>query len=135
MWNKQNMIVMNKKRIMTMFTAAALTLGVSAQQNAHENYVGVDFGGGLNTMLYKADNGDAKVGAGFDAGLFYSHFFNEKFGLGIGLRYSYLNAGAKYSYDEVTYGLVHADNPNLHYNLTTSYNGWKGRLNGCLALG
>ena len=123
------MIIMNTKKIMTMFTAAALTLGVSAQQNAHENFVGVDFGGGLNTMLYKAENGKTKVGAGFDAGLFYSHFFNEKFGLGVGLRYSYANASAVYNYDEVTTGLVHADNPNLYYDLTTSYNDWKERQN------
>ena len=110
-----------------MFAAAALTLSVSAQQSAHDNYVGVNFGGGLNTMLYKAANGQQRVGGGIDAGLFYGRFFNKTVGLGVGLQYTWANASAFYNYNEVSTGLTHPNNPNTLYNLNTTYTDWRER--------
>lgn len=118
---------MKANRIITMFAAAALTITVSAQQAAHDNYVGVSFGGGLNTMLYKAANGQQSVGGGIDAGLFYGHFFNKTVGLGVGLQYTWANAYATYNWSEVSTGLTHPNNPNTLYNLSTTYTDWKER--------
>ena len=120
---------MKTNRMIVLFAAAALTISVSAQQVAHDNYVGVNFGGGLNTMLYKAANGQNKVGLGFDAGLFYGHFFNEWAGLGVGVNYSWANAYATYNWSEVTTGLTHPSNPNTPYNLTTGFNNFVERQN------
>ena len=117
-------INMKANRIISLFAAAALTLSVSAQQSAHDNYVGVNFGGGLNTMLYKAANGQQRVGGGIDAGLFYGRFFNQTVGLGVGLQYTWANAYATYNYNEVSTGLTHPNNPNTMYNLTTTYTDW-----------
>jgi len=115
-----------KKSIITI-AAAALAITVSAQQAAHDNYVGVSFGGGLNTMLYKAANGQQSVGGGIDAGLFYGHFFNKTVGLSVGLQYTWANAYATYNWSEVSTGLTHPNNPNTLYNLSTTYTDWKER--------
>ena len=120
---------MKTKRIFSIIAAAALTLSVSAQQSDHENYVGVSFGGGLNTMLYQPANGQQQVGGGFDAALFYGHFFNQWIGLGFGLNYTWANAYATYNWNEVTTGLTHASNPNVTYNLTTGFENYKERQN------
>ena len=120
---------MKTNRIIVLFAAVALTVSVSAQQSAHDNYVGVNFGGGLNTMLYKPANGQQKVGMGFDAGLFYGHFFNEWAGLGAGLQYSWANAYATYNWNEVTPGLTHPSNPNTPYTLTAGFNQFVERQN------
>lgn len=120
---------MKTNRIFSIIAAAALTISVSAQQAAHDNYVGVNFGGGLNTMLYKVANGQQKVGMGFDAGLFYGHFFNEWAGLGVGVNYSWANAYATYNWNEVTTGLTHPGNPNTPYTLTTGFNNFVERQN------
>ena len=120
---------MKTKRIFSIIAAAALTISVSAQQSDHENYVGVSMGGGLNTMLYKPVNGQQQLGYGFDAALFYGHFFNQWIGLGFGLNYTWANAYATYNWNEVTPGLVHASNPNVTYNLTTGFQNYKERQN------
>ena len=120
---------MKNKHFLTIIAAAALTISVSAQQSAHDNYIGVSFGGGLNTMLYKPANGQQQVGCGFDAQLFYARFFNKTVGLGFGLNYSWANAYATYNWNEVTTGLTHASNPNVTYNLTTGFQDFKERQN------
>ena len=120
---------MKTKRIFSIFAAAALAISAGAQQSDHENYVGVSFGGGLNTMLYKPANGTSQVGAGFDASLFYARFFNQWIGLGLGVNYSWANAYATYNWNEVTTGLTHASNPNVTYNLTTGFNNFVERQN------
>lgn len=120
---------MKNNRIFSIIAAAALAITVSAQQSIHDNYVGVSFGGGLNSMLYKPANGQQAVGAGFDAGLFYARFFNNWAGLGVGLDYSWTNAYATYNWNEVTNGLTHPDNPNTPYNLTTGFNNFVERQN------
>ena len=116
-------------RIFSIIAAAALTLSVSAQQSVHDNYIGVNFGGGLNTMLYKPANGQQAVGAGFDAGIHYARFFNTWAGLGVGLNYSWANAYATYNWNEVTTGLTHPSNPNTPYDLTTGFNNFVERQN------
>ena len=113
------------KRILTILAVAGLALGVQAQQ--YSNYIGLNLGGGLNTMTFKPANGTQSLGLGFDGGLHYTHFFNEHIGLGFGVHYTYANAYALYNFSEVTSGLTHADNPNIHYNLTTRFNNWKER--------
>ena len=80
-------------------------------------------------MLYKPANGQLGLGAGFDAGLFYGHFFNQTVGLGFGVQYSWANAYATYNWNEVTNGLMHPDNPNTPYNLTTGFNNFVERQN------
>ncbi|MBP5658382.1 MAG: OmpA family protein, partial [Paludibacteraceae bacterium] len=95
----------------------------------HDNYVGVNFGGGLNTMLYKPANGQQKVGMGFDAGIHYARFFNQWAGLGVGLQYSWANAYATYNWNEVTPGLTHPSNPNTPYTLTAGFSNFVERQN------
>lgn len=116
-------------RIFSIIAAAALALTVSAQESEHSNYVGVNFGGGLNSMLYKPANGKQGLGFGFDAGIHYGHFFNKTVGLGVGFQYSWANAYATYNWQEVTTGLTHPSNPNTPYNLTTGFNDYQERQN------
>ena len=120
---------MKANRIISLFAAAALTVSVSAQQSVHDNYIGVNFGGGLNTMLYKTANGQQRVGGGIETGLFYGRFFNQTVGLGVGLQYTWANAEATYTWSEVSNGLTHPSNPNIPYNLTTGFNNWREHQN------
>ncbi len=133
---------MQTNKIFSLIAAVALTITVSAQQSEHDNgvpasntqwgvdnYVGVNFGGGLNSMLYKPANGTQGLGFGFDAGIHYGHFFNRTVGLGVGLQYSWANAYATYNWSETTTGLTHPDNPNTPYNLTTGFNNFVERQN------
>ena len=121
---------MQSNKIFSLIAAVALAVSVSAQQSSgvsasntqlseHDNYVGVNFGGGLNTALYKPANGTQALGFGFDAGVHYGHFFTPVVGLGVGLQFSWANAYATYNWNEVTTGLTHPSNPNTPYNLTT----------------
>ena len=75
-------------------------------------------------MLYNTPNSSQSLGAGFDMGVHYTHFFSS-LGFGFGMHYSTVNAYALYDGAEVTDGLTHADNPYAHYNLTTRFDGWK----------
>lgn len=118
-----------KTKYFLTIVAASIALTAVAQQSEHDNYVGVNFGGGLNSMLYKPANGTHGLGFGFDAGLHYGHFFNKTVGLGVGLQFSWANAYATYDWNEVTTDLTHANNPNTPYNLTTGFNDFKERQN------
>lgn len=118
---------MKTKRIFSIIVAASIALTAVAQQSTHDNYIGVSFGGGLNTMLYKPANGTQSLGGGIEAGLFYGRFFNKTVGLGVGLQYTWANASALYNYNEVSTGLTHPNNPNTLYNLNTTYADWKER--------
>lgn len=69
-----------------MFSLLAMGVALSAQQNQHSNYFGLDFGGGHNGLTYKADNGSYYLGWGFQGGLRYAHFFGEHFGMGLGVQ-------------------------------------------------
>ena len=116
---------MKLRKSIIAIAAAALAISASAQQSEQDNYIGVSFGGGLNTMLYQPANGQQQVGAGLDAGLHYSRFFNNLVGLRVGLQYSWANAYATYNWNEVTTGLTHASNPGITYDLTTGFNNFK----------
>ena len=120
---------MQSNKIFSLIAAVALAVSVSAQQSEHDNYVGVNFGGGLNTALYKPANGTQALGFGFDAGVHYGHFFTPVVGLGVGLQFSWANAYATYNWNEVTTGLTHPSNPNTPYNLTTGFNNFVERQN------
>ena len=119
---------MKNKHFLTIIVAA-LAITVSAQQSVHDNYIGVNFGGGLNSMLYKPANGTQGLGFGFDAGIHYGRFFNRTVGLGVGLQYSWANAYATYNWNEVTTGLTHPSNPNTPYDLTTGFTNFVERQN------
>ncbi len=110
---------------MIALATVALAFGAVAQQDRQNNYVGLNLGGGLNTMTFSPANGNSSLGFGFDAGLHYTHFFKSNWGFGFGAHYTIANAYATYDFDEVTTGLTHANNPSIHYDLTTSFNNWK----------
>ena len=120
---------MKTNRIFSIIATAALAITASAQQSAHDNYIGVNFSGGLNTMLYQPANGKQAVGMGFDAGIHYAHFFNKWAGLGIGAKYSWSNAYTTYNWNEVTTGLTHPSSPYTPFNLTTGFNQFVERQN------
>ena len=120
---------MKTKRIFSIIVAASIALTAVAQQSEHDNYIGVNFGGGLNSALYKPANGTQGLGFGFDAGLHYGHFFNRTVGLGVGAQFSWANAYATYNWNEVTTGLTHPSNPNTPYNLTTGFSNFVERQN------
>lgn len=113
--------------MMILLAGMVLAFGAGAQQANYGNYVGVTLGGGVNSMTFSPDNGNHSIGLGLDGGLHYTRFLNEHLGIGIGVHYTFANAYTMYNFNEVTYGLTHASNPNVHYNLTTSYNNWKER--------
>ncbi len=119
----------NMKRIVIALAAVTMAFSATAQQSGLNNYIGLNFGGGLNTMTYKPANGSQSLGLGFDMGLHYAHFFNEHFGLGFGVHYTIANAYANYNFTEITTGLTHIHNPNVHYNLNTRLDNWKERQN------
>ena len=118
-----------KTKYFLTIVAASIALTAVAQQSEHDNYIGVNFGGGLNSALYKPANGTQGLGFGFDAGLHYGHFFNKTVGLGVGLQFSWANAYATYNWNEVTTGLTHPSNPNTPYNLTTGFSNFVERQN------
>ena len=84
------------KRIIVLLGVLAMTLGAMAQRNQHSNYIGLNLGGGMNTVLYPNSDG-GKVGLGFMSELRYTHFFNTHFGVGFGLGYNLANS--RYCYD------------------------------------
>lgn len=120
---------MKTNRIFSIIVAASIALTAVAQQSEHDNYIGVNFGGGLNSALYKPANGTQGLGFGFDAGLHYGRFFNKTVGLGVGAQFSWANAYATYNWNEVTTGLTHPSNPNTPYNLTTGFSNFVERQN------
>ena len=129
MWNLQNNNKnMTTKRIFSIMAAAALTLTVSAQSDL-DNYIGVSFGGGLNSMLYSTPNGKSGLGIGFDAGIHYARFFNRWIGLGFGAQFTNANGNITYNWSEVTPGMVHPSNPNTPCDLTTSFDNFRERQN------
>ena len=117
------------KRIMIALAAVTLAFSANAQQGGYDNYAGFTLGGGLNTMTFSPAQGEQSLGLGFEAGLHYAHFFNEHFGLGFGVHYTYANAYATYNFVETTPNLSHPGNPNVSYTLNTTFNNWKEREN------
>ena len=115
------------KRIPTIILAVSFTLGAAAQEKVRGNYVGLTVDGGLGTLLYAPAHGEYIPGLGLGAGVEYSCFFTPSVGFRIGLHYAMTQATALYNFKEVTHDLVHADNPYVHYDLNTAFDGWKER--------
>ena len=117
------------KRIMTLFAAVAMTLSVMAQNGEVNKYMGFTLhpAAGLNTMICNPVDGTHIPGVGVDFGLHYAHFFNDNYGLGIGLHYDLATSSTRYNFTEVTPGLTHVDNPNVKYDLHTQFDNWKER--------
>ncbi|MBP5515331.1 MAG: OmpA family protein [Bacteroidales bacterium] len=115
------------KRITILFTAVAMAFSVMAQNGEVNNYMGFTLhpAAGLNTMVCNPSDGTHILGVGIDFGLHYTHFFNDKYGLGIGLHYDRVSSSTRYNFTEVTPGLTHVDNPNVTYDLNTEFNNWK----------
>lgn len=112
------------KRLVLIFGVLALALGGQAQKNQHSNYIGLNAGGGLNTLMYSPTDGKWNPGFGFLGELKYMHFFGKHFGMGFGVQFDYARANATYNFREVTTGLVHPAN-GLTYESRTVYNNWK----------
>lgn len=112
------------KRIFIILGALVLALGTQAQVNQHSNYIGFNFGGGLNTLQYNPVDGKWNSKLGFLGEVKYMHFFNKHIGLGAGIQVNFVNAQTSYDFREVTTGLVHPAN-NLQYESRTGYFGWK----------
>lgn len=112
------------KRLFIIFGALALALGVQAQKNQHSNYIGLNFGGGMNTLRYDPVDGKWNPKLGFLGEVKYMHFFGKHFGVGLGAQFNMANSQASYDFREVTKGLVHPAN-NLQYESRTGYFGWK----------
>ena len=115
------------KRIIIVLAAVTLAFAANAQQSGHSNYIGLNLGGGLNTMTFSPNQGSNSLGLGFDAGLHYTHFFGEHFGLGFGVHYTYANAYAEYNFNEQTPNCTNSGNPGVNYTLYTNFNNWKER--------
>ncbi len=113
------------KRITILFFACLMTMTVKAQQIKDNNYVGLNLGGGINSMSYSPMNGDYGLGLGFDAGLHFTHFFGQHFGFGFGIHYNYATSHSVYNFDETTPGLTHPDNPAAQYDLVTIFEDWR----------
>ncbi|MBP3763479.1 MAG: OmpA family protein [Bacteroidales bacterium] len=113
------------KRIFTMLGLLVLGLGASAQMNQHSNYIGLNVGGGMNTILYSPTDGNWNPKLGFLGELKYAHFFGKHFGLGFGVQYNMSRAGATFDFfvEEAT-GLTHPKD-GLKYDARTSFRDWK----------
>ena len=110
--------------------AAALGLLMAGQASAHDNYnyININVGGGLSTMLqsfhdYEGIDKDAKLGFGGTFNVGYIHFFGDKFGLGTGLGLSYYQSraivnGLDESLEEDSYN-------NVAYTYRMLYSDWE----------
>lgn len=120
------------KRIFIFFGVLALAIGGQAQMNQHSNYIGLNVGGGLNTLMYNPTNGTWNPKLGFLGELKYMHFFGKNFGLGIGAQFNYARSGATFNWLEKTDRLNHPSASNLQYESRTMYNDWKESQTGMI---
>lgn len=112
------------KRIFVFFGAMVLACGVHAQMNRHENYIGFNFGNGMNTLTYTIQDGSWSPKLGFLSELRFTHFYNEQFGFGGGIQYNYAHAGATISNLEVAYGLIYPADGRA-YDARTTFQDWQ----------
>ena len=117
------------KKILTVFVFCGFSLfnAAQAQPKGYSHYVGLVAGGGMNTLLYRAADGNCEPGLGFGGGLHYAWFMNKRYGVGFGMHCSQASATAVYDFTETTYGLTHPDNPGVRYDLNSTYDGWRER--------
>lgn len=115
------------KRIFILFGVLALAIGSQAQMNQHSNYIGLNVGGGMNTLMYSPADGTWNPKLGFLGELKYMHFFGKHFGMGFGVQFDYTRAGATYDWTENAdnaISLVHPSN-NLTYYPHVGFNDWQ----------
>lgn len=112
------------KRIFIIFGLLAFAIAGQAQMNQHSNYIGLNAGGGLNTLVYSPTNGTWNPQLGFLGELKYMHFFGKHFGLGFGAQFNYSRARATFDFTESTANLTHPAN-GLNYDSRTVYNDWR----------
>lgn len=62
-------------------------------RDQHHNFM-INLGGGLNTMIYKIDNGNTRLGGGVQLQGQYQYMFNKNWGIGVGVGFSSLNSKA-----------------------------------------
>lgn len=68
------------KKIISILAVALLVSSVCAQTDRMQ--LGVNVGGGLNTMLYKVQDGQQKLGGGATFDVNFRYFFNDNWGIG-----------------------------------------------------
>ncbi len=76
------------------FAAKEKTLADSVCVRNQRHNVMVNLGAGLNTMVYKIDNGNARLGGGMQLQGQYQYMFNENWGIGAGIGFSTLKSRA-----------------------------------------
>lgn len=91
------------------------------------NYIGISADGGLSTLLYNPTHGDQESGFGYGASIHFTRFVVPHLGFRIGLNYMTTQSVSVYNFKDVSNGMIHPDNPNVHYNLTTTFDGWRER--------
>lgn len=100
---------------------------IRAQADNYNNIAGVDMGGGVSTMLYNPEHGSCSISYGYSGELHYTYFSGKYTGFGFGIRYTLFQATSIYNFTETTTGLSHPDNPNIIYDLNTTFTDWKER--------
>ena len=115
------------KRIFILFGVLALAMGSQAQMNQHSNYIGLNLGGGMNTLMYSPADGTWNPKLGFLGELKYIHFFGKHFGLGFGVQFDYSRSGATYDWTENANNAISLTHPanNLIYYPHVGFDSWK----------
>jgi outer membrane protein OmpA-like peptidoglycan-associated protein len=113
------------KRICALLVAVSLAFTLSAQQNDHDNYLGLNLGAGINSMVCNPTNGTNGLGLDLDAGLHFTHFFGKHFGFGFAVHYNYANSSTEYNFTDLDAGLTHPHNPNVSYDLSVRFDNWR----------
>lgn len=107
------------------FAAKEKTLADSVRVRDQHHNVMVNLGAGLNTMVYKIDNGNTRLGGGMQLQGQYQYMFNENWGIGAGIGFSTLKSRAILN-NMVIAGQSSTDNANQAYVPYFKINeGWK----------
>ena len=107
------------------FAAKEKTLADSVRVRDQRHNVMVNLGAGLNTMVYKIDNGNTRLGGGMQLQGQYQYMFNENWGIGAGIGFSTLKSRAILN-NMVIAGQSSTDNANQAYVPYFKINeGWK----------
>ena len=114
------------KRIATLFGLVALALSAQAQNTEHNNYIGVNIGGGLSSLAFSPADGNWNPRLGLLGELKYMHFFDSHYGFGLGAQIRCANSSATLGITETTPGLSHPHN-GLTYTSVTAFNDWNER--------
>ena len=107
-------------------TAMLLALAGSIfAQDKSGNYITFDFGTGLQSLLYKIDGFENKLGAGVKVGLGYKRLFNDHIGLLAGVQFANYNRSANAAFVQSIDNAIDEDGNN--YTHRTSFNNLKER--------